>query len=171
MNEREHITSEDYDNEDRGSLDNEEQSYDRTVKYSQGRSGSLPPRRFQDRSSYFDWSSSAPRSQYFESSAYAKEGGGQLANAPWTELEHQRQLQQRAEADQVTYFYIQRLYKLIKFSNSPNKPHTKQWNAHITKVMNEVNTIMAAIIDENGIPEKVVEEGMLMKNGTMETVP
>jgi hypothetical protein len=34
VNEQEHITAEDFDNEERG-FDNEEQSYDRSVKYSQ----------------------------------------------------------------------------------------------------------------------------------------
>jgi hypothetical protein len=96
-NEREHITAEDYDNQDRGSLDNEEQSYDRTVKYSQ-RSHSVPAHRFEERSSY--WSGTAPRGQFFESSTWGRDGG-QLMNAPWSS-EHQ--LQQSAGGDQVSLF-------------------------------------------------------------------
>lgn len=120
MNEREEVRDEGFDNIDRGSLDNEEQSYDRTVKYSQTRSGSLPARRFEQRSSYFDWANEQPRDQYFESRTYGHQKGAPLADAPWSDFESRRQLQQRSEAaDQVkrTSFKLCKLYskRALKF--------------------------------------------------------
>ncbi|KAI6202586.1 hypothetical protein M3Y96_00964500 [Aphelenchoides besseyi] len=116
VNEQEHITAEDYDNEDRGSLDNEEQSYDRTVRYNQSRSGSLPARRWQERSSsYLDWGTS-PRSRYHLEDDAGRRGQHyehhELTSAPWAEsIEQKSALAAQQHQDQFSRQSVQQSHE------------------------------------------------------------
>ncbi|CAD5216675.1 unnamed protein product [Bursaphelenchus okinawaensis] len=110
MNEQEHFSTEEYDNKDRGNIDEEEHSYDKQVRHSHFRSGSLPARRFGERSLFAD------RSMYDERGDAAARGGGyhyrwnyhhgperrealpppgyehrELTNEPWREYEQRRE--------------------------------------------------------------------------------
>ncbi|CAD5222533.1 unnamed protein product [Bursaphelenchus xylophilus] len=122
MNEQEHFATEEFDNKDRGDLDEEEHSYDKQVRHSHFRSGSLPAKRFGERSLFAD------RSLYDERAEVAQRGGGyhyrwnyhhgperrealpqydhrELANEPWREYE------QRREAANAERFRSEQAYR------------------------------------------------------------
>lgn len=70
QNEQEHFATEEYDNKDRGDVEDEEHTFDRQVRHSHFRSGSLPAKRFGERSLFAD------RSLYHDEKAEAAQRGG-----------------------------------------------------------------------------------------------